>query len=347
MVSHQSERKEIIKACLYLNKTGLNQGTSGNISIRVSQNEFLVTPSGIPFENLTLDKIVPVKISPAQYIGDYRPTSEWRMHRSVYRKFPLKEAGSVVHTHSHFSTTISCMRRSIPAFHYMVMVAGGSKIPCAEYATVGSTQLSDNIISVLKDGCRACLLANHGLLVYARTLRKALYIATEVENLARQYFHLLSSGQNFTILNDREMARVFEVTKGCCSEGDYLEKSKYRIAFPPRVEEDRLRRTSRAEQVESKHSITIEVPPDWKEEENMKNKIVECNSNMKTPCCKAHLQNDDSTATAVGEARDAIFPLAENFVKTGSMLQLEDQNADEHYDEHSGVIDVLTRRFQV
>jgi L-fuculose-phosphate aldolase len=94
------------------------------VSIRISQNEFLVTPSGMPYDTMTLDQIVPVKISPAQYKGEYKPTSEWQIHLAVYKRFPWNDAGAVVHTHSHYSTTIACMRRRIPAFHYMVMVAG-------------------------------------------------------------------------------------------------------------------------------------------------------------------------------------------------------------------------------
>lgn len=238
MIMHQRQRREIIEACSHMKKTGLNQGTWGNVSIRISQNEFLVTPSGIPYETMTLDKIVPVQISPAQYKGDYRPTSEWQIHLSVYQSFPFNEAGSVVHTHSHYSTTIACMRRCIPAFHYMVMVTGSSEIPCAEYATFGSQQLSDNILRVLKNGCRACLMANHGLLVYAPTLRKALYIATEVENLAKQYLHLLASSQPFTILNDTEMAKVLEMAKGYGKQNDDTNAARHRITFPPRVEEE-------------------------------------------------------------------------------------------------------------
>lgn len=237
MVTHTNERKEIIEACLYMNKTGLNQGTSGNVSIRISQNEFLVTPSGIPYETMTVDQIVPMNISPAQYKGDYRPTSEWQIHLSVYQNFPWNEAGSVVHTHSHYSTTIACMRRCIPAFHYMLLVTGSSEVPCAEYATFGSQKLSNNILRVLKNGGRACLMANHGLLVYAPTLRKALYIAAEVENLAKQYLHLLASSQPFTILDDAEMTKVLEMAKGYGKQDDKTDSGRHRIIFPPRVEE--------------------------------------------------------------------------------------------------------------
>jgi len=325
MITNQSERREIIEACKLIQETGLNQGTSGNVSIRISQNEFLVTPSGVPYENMTLDKVVPVKISPAQYRGNYRPTLEWKLHLAVYRTFPWNEAGSVVHTQSHFSTTVACMRRCIPAFNYMVMVGGSYEIPCAEYAIFGSTQLSDNILRVLKNGCRACLMANHGLLVYAQTLEKALYITAEIENLAKQYLHLLSSGQPFTILDDKEMSRVLELAWSYGKLDENYEGYSKSVSFPPRVEEvlDDAANISQTE---------------WKSEEFIK---LDADLNL---ACSLRLESKDSADTVVGEAKEVIAPLETTCASGGSMVQITD--VDNLLDDIQKS-DVFQRRFEV
>lgn len=331
MITNQNERREIIEACKHIQETGLNQGTSGNVSIRISKNEFLVTPSGVPYEKMSLDTVVPVKISPAQYSGNYRPTSEWQLHLAVYRTFPWNEAGSVVHTHSHFSTTVACMRRCIPAFNYMVMVGGSYEIPCAEYAIFGSTQLSDNILRVLKNGCRACLMANHGLLVYAQTLEKALYITAEVENLAKQYLHLLASGQPFTILDDEEMFRVLELAKSYGKLDENYEGYSKSISFPPRVEE------GLDVSVNISQSLISEGLTELKSDEFMR-------LDPANIPCSLRLELRDSTDTVVGEAIETIAPLETTCASGGSMLQITE--IDDLLDEIQKS-DVPQRRFEI
>mmetsp|Transcript_8151 Transcript_8151/g.14779 ORF Transcript_8151/g.14779 Transcript_8151/m.14779 type:complete len:238 (-) Transcript_8151:26-739(-) len=199
-----TESNEIIKTCLEMNASGINQGTSGNISLRV-EGGFLITPSGIPYEKLTSDSIVFVDLSEKEsgYRGNYLPSSEWRMHRDIYLNF--SDAQSVVHTHSRYATGLACTGKGIPAFHYMVGVAGGNTIPCAKYGTFGSQELSDNIVDALSaNATTACLMENHGTIVYGCNLQKALSVAKEVENLAHQYNIAISFGEP-KILSDSEM----------------------------------------------------------------------------------------------------------------------------------------------
>ena len=195
-------RRAIIEACLAMNAAGINQGTSGNVSSRLNDG-FLITPSGVPYDKMTSDRIVPVDDS-GRYRGAYLPSSEWRMHRDIYLARP--EAGAVVHAHSNYATALSCLRREIPAFHYMVAVAGGDSIRCADYATFGTEELSRNMMQAL-EGRRACLLGNHGMICFGPTLEKALWLAVEVETLAKQYWIALQAGE-VILLDAAEMVRV-------------------------------------------------------------------------------------------------------------------------------------------
>jgi L-fuculose-phosphate aldolase len=201
---HGALRRKIIAACRDMNALGINQGTSGNVSARVAGG-FLITPSGVPYDELAPAQIVEMDLE-GGHRGELAPSSEWRMHRDVYRGRP--EAGAVVHTHATFCTVLACLRTEIPAFHYMVAVAGGASIRCGDYATFGTQALSDNMLKAL-EGRRACLLANHGMICFGPDLGKALALAVEVETLARQYWHARQAGEP-VLLSDAEMARVLE-----------------------------------------------------------------------------------------------------------------------------------------
>ena len=207
------ERQAIIAACLRMNAEGLNQGTSGNVSVRVPGG-MLITPSGVPYAETDPGQIVFVA-EDGSWSGDWKPSSEWRMHRDIYRSRP--EAQAVVHVHSTCATALSCLRRRIPAFHYMVAVAGGRDIRCADYATFGSQALSDAMIAAL-DGRGACLLANHGQIAFGPSLGKALWLAGEVEVLARQLVAAESLGPP-AILPDDEMDRVLALFRDYGSIG--------------------------------------------------------------------------------------------------------------------------------
>ncbi|PIO97221.1 class II aldolase/adducin family protein [Pleomorphomonas carboxyditropha] len=207
-LSHLALRTEIIETCREMNASGVNQGTSGNVSVRIGDGRFLVTPTGIPYAGMTEDQIVEMTFD-GIYYGPCRPTSEWRFHRDILLHRP--DIDTVIHTHSMFSTVISCLRRDIPAVHYMVAAAGGENIRCADYATFGSQALSDHALTAL-EGRLACLLANHGLIVLGANLRKALALLVEVETIAAQYWRALAVGTP-VILDSAEMQNVFDMFK--------------------------------------------------------------------------------------------------------------------------------------
>ncbi len=208
-MSDMSLREGIIATCRAMNASGLNTGTSGNVSAR-TEDGFLVTPSGIPYDDLTPDHIVAMDLD-GGFDGDWLPSSEWRMHMDIYRSKP--EAGAIVHVHSSHAAALSCLRLEIPPFHYMIAVAGGKTLRCADYATFGTQALSTNMIAALEDRS-ACLLSNHGQIAFGPTLAKALWLAGEVEELCHQYFiaaqMAVATGRPMIILDDEEMARIQE-----------------------------------------------------------------------------------------------------------------------------------------
>ena len=197
-------RRAIIATALQMNALRVNFGKAGNVSARTDAG-FLVTPTGIPYDQIEPAHIVAMT-SAGESRGAYEPSSEWRFHRDIY--VARREVGAVVHAHSPFATTLACLGRGIPPFHYMVAVAGGKDIRCAPYATFGTQQLSDHALAAL-EGRKACLLANHGLIATGSSLDAALALAVEVEGLAEQYWRALQIGEP-NILPDAEMAVVVE-----------------------------------------------------------------------------------------------------------------------------------------
>jgi L-fuculose-phosphate aldolase len=197
-----------------LAELGLNKGTSGNCSVRY-EDGFLVTPSGIAVEDMTLASMVQM-----QFDGSFelqaesnakKPSSEWRFHRDILASRP--EINAVIHTHSMFATTLACLHKDIPPFHYMIAVVGGDTIRCAPYALFGSQVLSDNALNALQDR-KACLLANHGMIALGRDLEDALAVTVEVEDLCEQYWRILQLNPNPPLLSESEMREVFQQFKG-------------------------------------------------------------------------------------------------------------------------------------
>jgi L-fuculose-phosphate aldolase len=203
-LNETSLRIDIISCAQKMNALHINRGTSGNVSAR-SAEEFLITPSGLAYESMVPEDIVAIA-GDGKARGARKPSSEWRFHRDIYAA--RSEVGAIVHAHSTFATTLSCLGRAIPAFHYMVGVAGGNDIRCAEYATFGTQALSDNALAAI-DGRRACLLANHGMIAVGASLEAALALAVEVEGLAKAYWAALQIGEP-TLLSDEEMAIVVQ-----------------------------------------------------------------------------------------------------------------------------------------
>jgi len=198
-------RTRVIAACRELTRRGLTYGTSGNVSVRCDERRFIVSPSGMDYERLQPED-VPLMELDGRWFGRRRPTSEWRFHRDIFRS--RLDVGAIVHTHSPHATALACTGRGIPAFHYMVAVAGGRDIRCAAYYTFGTQELSDAALAALQDR-KACLLANHGAIATGADLASAVELAGEVENLALQYHAALALGE-VRILDDAEMDRVIE-----------------------------------------------------------------------------------------------------------------------------------------
>ncbi|MEM1412487.1 MAG: class II aldolase/adducin family protein [Pseudomonadota bacterium] len=198
----------LLQAARSLESTG-NVGTSGNLSVRHTDPAqgpgMLITPSGVPYEQLQEDALVFVDSEGAPR-GRYAPSSEWRFHLAIYADRP--DAGAVVHSHSPHATALACLGRPLPAFHYEVAFAGGKDIRCAPYATFGTEQISVNVLAAL-EGRRACLIANHGAVCLGETMDKALFLARELEQLARIYSLCLAMGEP-KVLSDEEMAHVVE-----------------------------------------------------------------------------------------------------------------------------------------
>lgn len=200
-------RSDIVDICNRMNNDSLNQGTSGNVSCRDGL-DILITPSGVPYDTLVPEMIVSMD-NDGKYEGPLKPSSEWHMHKDIYNA--KSDAGAIVHVHSPYATAMSCHGRKIPAFHYMVAVAGGDDIKCAEYATFGTQALSNNMISALTDRC-ACLLSNHGQITFGVDLNHALWLANEIENLAKQYILASVLGEP-KILSANEMLEVIQEFK--------------------------------------------------------------------------------------------------------------------------------------
>ena len=204
----KNEREQLLQIAQKLIATGLNKGTAGNASVRC-EGGFLVTPSGMAVEDMSAASMVKMQFD-GSYEADKIPSSEWRFHRDILKN--RLETNAIVHTHSMFATTLACLHKDIPPFHYMIAVAGGDNIRCAPYALFGSQALSDNALAALIDR-KACLLANHGMICLGKDLDDALAVTVEVENLCEQFWRILQVREPF-LLTEEEMYEVFQQFKG-------------------------------------------------------------------------------------------------------------------------------------
>jgi L-fuculose-phosphate aldolase len=208
----QTLREQLLATTRKLHELGLNKGTSGNASVR-DGNGFLVTPTGMEMEAMTPHDMVAMDFDGqlrTKGVNVRKPSSEWRFHRDILLNRP--EINAVIHAHSMFATTMACLHKEIPAFHYMIAVTGGDSIRCAPYALFGSQELSDNALQALKER-RACLLANHGMIALGESLTEALDVAVEVETLCEQYWRALQVGKPH-VLSESQMAEVFQRFRG-------------------------------------------------------------------------------------------------------------------------------------
>ena len=201
-------KSDIIKYAKMLNSKKLSALRSGNISIRY-KNGFFITPSGKKYSSLKNSDIVFVNLDGTFNIKRGIPSSEWKFHKEIYTN--KKDANAIVHAHSTNATAVSTHKKGIPAFHYMVVMAGGSDIKCAKYATFGTRALSKNILVALKNR-KACLIANHGQIAFEKNISKAFELAEEVENISHQYITSLKLGKP-KILSLNEMKKVLSKAK--------------------------------------------------------------------------------------------------------------------------------------
>jgi len=201
--TEQRLRAEIVATAHALDAAGLMPNKSGNVSARVPGG-FVITPAGLPYADLTPELVVGLALDATSEPAGLRPSSEWRLHAAIYSARP--DAAAIVHTHSPQATALACAGRGIPAFHYMIALAGG-EIRCARYATFGTAELAASAVAGL-EGRRAALLANHGVVAIGHSLRAAHSVAFEVENLAAQYLALLSAGLEPGLLEADELERV-------------------------------------------------------------------------------------------------------------------------------------------
>ena len=211
-------QQQLLDLALYLQASGLNEGSSGNCSIR-DRDGFYITPSGLNPKAMSIDDMVYMDFKgtiQSSQKPPREPSSEWRFHHDILKT--RKDANVVIHTHSTFATTLSLFRKDIPAFHYMIAVAGGNSIRCTKYELFGTQALSDAALVALNDR-KSCLLANHGMIVIGRDIEDALNISHEVERLCEQYTYALQIGYP-EILSDEEMGEVIERFKSYGSWGN-------------------------------------------------------------------------------------------------------------------------------
>ncbi|MGI9524331.1 MAG: class II aldolase/adducin family protein [Hyphomicrobiaceae bacterium] len=219
-------RIAIIAKCRFLNASGLNQGTSGNISARF-EDRMLITPSATPYDAMEPDMIASMPLDGAygSWDGPLKPSSEWRFHIDIMRS--RADVGSVVHAHPTFCTALAIARKDIPAVHYMMAAFGGNSVRCSDYATFGTEELSKTALAAL-EGRTACLLANHGMIAAGENLEKTMWLAVELETIARQYYHTLLIGGP-TILSDEAIAETAEAF------GSYGVKDDHKKITKPRA----------------------------------------------------------------------------------------------------------------
>ena len=205
-------QKEVIEFAKKLNSTNLSPLRSGNISVRTTQNGkdgFYITPSGIKYQTLKERDIVFVSSNGEYNKEGLQPSSEWKFHKDIYLK--KSEAKAIVHAHSPHATAVSAHNKDIPAFHYMIALAGGDNIKCAKYGTFGTQELSDNIIAALENR-KACLMSNHGQVAFGDSLNSAFELAEELENICHQYINAIKLGKP-KILSSSEMNLILEKVK--------------------------------------------------------------------------------------------------------------------------------------
>lgn len=218
MATENDRRREVIEACLEMNVAGLNQGTSGNISIR-HEDRMLISPSATPYEKVTPEMVASIDLSgemPDNWDGPLKPSTEWRFHWLALKK--RSDVTAVIHAHPTYCTTLAINHMTIPSCHYMIAAFGGMDVRCARYATFGSPELAQNVVEALEDRT-ACLMANHGMVATGVGMEQAMWRAIELEAIARQYFQSLQIGKP-VLLSKAEIDDTFKMFAGYGVQAD-------------------------------------------------------------------------------------------------------------------------------
>ena len=231
MNNNEDLRRDVIRTCQEMNAVGINQGTSGNVSVRNDEG-FLITASGVAYNDMAPKQVVQMDLD-GGYWGPILPSSEWRMHMEIYRTRP--EAKAIVHVHSPHATALSCLREDIPAFHYTIGVTGGASLRCAEYASFGTEALSEAMLQAI-EGRNACLLANHGMICFAAKPERALALAVELESLCQQYILTRQCGSPVS-LDQSEMAEILRRFDTYGKQPEEIAEDEV-LAFEPPVQRD-------------------------------------------------------------------------------------------------------------
>lgn len=203
MMQQALAREQLLQGLQIMHADKLTVGKTGNMSCRC-EGGFVVSPTGMAYERLQLQDLVFLNLQGQGVKGERLPSSEWHFHCDIYNQKP--DVNAIVHTHSQAATALSCLHRELPPFHYMVSLFGGGVVPCAEYATFGTPELSANVLRALK-GYSACLMASHGMLVAEKDMATAYQRAQELESLCDQYLRAKSVAE-VILLTDEQMAEA-------------------------------------------------------------------------------------------------------------------------------------------
>ncbi len=205
-------REKIVASARAMNVLGINQGAAGNLSARCGP-DMLITPSGVAYEKLTPAMIAKMPLADEgetpRWSGPAKPSSEWRFHRDILRRRP--DVGAIVHTHALYATVLSMLRRNLPASHYMIAAFGAPQIVCTDYAPFGTQALSDLAVAGL-GAANGVLLGSHGMIAVGPHLERALWLAGELETLAKMHY-LASLAGVPALVPDAEIATLVDKFK--------------------------------------------------------------------------------------------------------------------------------------
>lgn len=193
-------KREVVEKGVEILEEGLTQRTSGNVSVRADDEHVAISPSGVPYHEITIDD-VPIVNMNGEVVDEARePSSETPMHLATYRN--RSDVGAIVHTHSPYATTFAALGRPIEPAHYLIAFAG-KKVETAEYATNGTPELGEKAVDALADR-NAVLLRNHGVLAVGSTIDDAHNVASRVEYCARIQYQAEQLGEP-ELVDDAEL----------------------------------------------------------------------------------------------------------------------------------------------